>query len=220
MTFMIPMRNKLHTATHAPMLPRPIQCQPNMVSFAPLQSNKGRVRIPAMPPQPCTGKASRGSSTLSASKRKCPSSSKMPPTKPVTMAIEGSTLATPAQIATRPAKMPLHMPHISNSLPLATANRMRKTVVPPVAAARVEFMATRHAAYASPSPAIDSCDPQLKPYHPNHKMKVPSTHNSGAHGLKSSGLMKRSLRGPSRIAPVKAPTPPTRCTMPEPAKSL
>mmetsp|Transcript_104798 Transcript_104798/g.197501 ORF Transcript_104798/g.197501 Transcript_104798/m.197501 type:complete len:206 (-) Transcript_104798:10-627(-) len=201
----------------------PRQCQPNMVVLTPLQSKRGLVNKPQIPPQPCTAKASRGSSIPIAASERWPSSWKAPPRAPVAMAMEGSTALTPAQIATRPAKMPLHMPHRSYSTgPLAPlcARRKVKTTSPPAAAARVEFIATRAAAVASASLSILSCDPQLKPYQPNHKMKVPSTTKWALDGLKSSGCSQRPLRGPSTAAPVRAPMPPTKCTMPEPAKSL
>lgn len=63
-------------------------------------------------------------------------------------------------------------------------------------------------------------EPQLKPYHPNHKMKVPSTIKGKLWGPNSSGVWKRPLRGPAMAAPTKAPTPPVMCTTPEPAKSM
>ena len=60
--------------------------------------------------------------------------------------------------------------------PLAQSarRRKRKTVMPPVAAEMVVFMAT-WAAKAPVSPlCIARVEPGLKPYQPNHRAKVPS----------------------------------------------
>jgi len=62
----------------------------------------------------------------------------------------------------------------------------------------------------------------LKPYQPIQRMKVPRTWK----GVDWPGIgtgwpasSKRPMRGPMKIAPQSAATPPVKCTTPEPAKS-
>merc|ERR1711865_968693 len=96
------------------------------------------------------------------------------------------------------------------------------TVRPPAAADKVVFM---HTVWIKTelSPVAPRADPPLKPYHPNHKIKVPNTINPTLCGLNSSLSVsgsKRPMRGPRNIAPYKPEKPPVICTIPEPAKSV
>ena len=68
---------------------------------------------------------------------------------------------------------------------------------------------------------MPSVEPGLKPYQPNHRMKVPSTTRLAlwpgiGFTLPASN---RPMRGPSTVAPASAAAPPTMCTTPQPAKS-
>lgn len=96
------------------------------------------------------------------------------------------------------------------------------TVSPPAAAERVVFMQTVWINIEL-SPVAPRAEPPLKPYQPNHKMKVPSTIRPTLCGLNSSLSVsgsKRPIRGPRKIAPYKPEKPPVMCTIPEPAKSV
>ena len=88
------------------------------------------------------------------------------------------------------------------------------TVMPPVAADKVVFIAT----CAAMAPVAPSCMPRvlpgLKPYQPNHREKVPSTTNGRLWISNSSGFSKRPLRGPKIIVPIKPATPPVKWTTP------
>eukprot|EP00438_Fugacium_kawagutii_P001415 Skav219554 [mRNA] locus=scaffold4026:14290:15015:- [translate_table: standard] len=81
-------------------------------------------------------------------------------------------------------------------------------------------MATCAAKAPSPPDFMVSVEPGLKPYHPNHRAKVPSTTNGKLWHSNSSGFVKRPLRGPKMKVPARPATPPQRCTTPEPAKSM
>merc|ERR1740127_298341 len=119
---------------------------------------------------------------------------------------------------TRPARMPLHMPPTSYFLKIA--KRRHNTTIPEVAAEIVVFIATWAASWPVEVEDMPSVEPQLKPYQPNHKMNVPNTTSGVLCGSKFSSLSKRPFRGPTTMAPTRAPTPPVMCTMPLPAKSL
>ena len=59
--------------------------------------------------------------------------------------------------------------------------------------------------------------------HPNHRMKVPKIWSSGdccTIGCGTPSCLKRPMRGPVTIIPVNAETPPTMCTITQPAKSV
>ena len=100
-----------------------------------------------------------------------------PSINPVNMAHPHSMLPQPAVILTKPARMPLHKPPTSYFLVMKY--RKMKTVRPPVAAARVVFMATCAASAPSLPPFMVKVLPGLKPYQPNHSAKVPNLRQLG-----------------------------------------
>ena len=68
-----------------------------------------------------------------------------------------------------------------------------------------------------------SCEPALKPNHPNQRMNTPSTTMGIAwpaicRGVPSGVYLPK--RGPRNTAPASAAAPPVTCTTVEPAKSL
>merc|ERR1719317_386029 len=87
------------------------------------------------------------------------------------MMIENSGAMTEhgAVIDTRPANTPLHARPMLQ-FPESILPKMEQ-VSPPLAAARVVVTATSAAVDIAPSTA--TVDPQLNPYHPNHKINVP-----------------------------------------------
>mmetsp|Transcript_19988 Transcript_19988/g.42684 ORF Transcript_19988/g.42684 Transcript_19988/m.42684 type:complete len:202 (+) Transcript_19988:194-799(+) len=137
------------------------------------QSKSPAAMVPHAPQAPCTAKASTGSSTLQSFKTAEASENIRPPQKPMQTAEPHSTLPQPAVIETRPARIPLQKPPISYFL--VAAKRMRKTTRPPVAAESVVFIATCAPIIPLSAVAMPSVEPQLKPYHPNQRMKVPRT---------------------------------------------
>merc|ERR1719502_2279497 len=173
-----------------------------------------------MPHAPCTGKASTTSSILSFLISMDVPWYIKPPMKPMMMVSQGFTKAQPAVMDTKPARMPLQKPPTSRSLGGTTNARNMKTTSPATHGDRVVFTATRPAVCASPLLFIDSVLPGLKPYHPNHKQKVPKTTKGMLCGTNSSSFTQRSFRGPTKRAPQIAPTPPTKWTRPLPAKSM
>merc|ERR1719379_1918664 len=60
--------------------------------------------------------------------------------------------------------------------------------------ASVVLTATRPAVCAVPSSCIESVLPELNPYHPNHRQKVPSTVNGMLCGAKVSWSIAGSKR--------------------------
>mmetsp|Transcript_5566 Transcript_5566/g.15761 ORF Transcript_5566/g.15761 Transcript_5566/m.15761 type:complete len:207 (-) Transcript_5566:404-1024(-) len=174
---------------------------------------------PQAPQKPCTGEASKGSSILSLS-----SSSQAPTytkeaTKPHRMAAQGSTTEHEAVMPTRPASAPLHTAMRSHT---PTCMYLIISVVMPAAAAdSVVVTAVRPTATSAPSNS--SMEPGLKPYQPNHRMKVPSTTRGAECPGMSTALpseSKRPMRGPTSQAPMRPATPPVMCTTPLPAKSI
>ena len=93
--------------------------------------------------------------------------------------------------------------------------RSRKTVIPPVAAAKVVFIATWAAKAPSLPDFIVRVEPGLKPYHPNQRAKVPSTTNGKLWHSNSSGFVKRPFLGPRIVVPARPAAPPVRCTTPD-----
>mmetsp|Transcript_1449 Transcript_1449/g.4988 ORF Transcript_1449/g.4988 Transcript_1449/m.4988 type:complete len:208 (+) Transcript_1449:413-1036(+) len=174
---------------------------------------------PHAPLKPCTGEASTTSSMLRAMRSLCAPMYTKAEMTPMTKAPSNSTVEHPAVMATRPERMPLLAYSImywwSTSFPRKVVTRQ------PVAAAMVVVTAVRPALSEAP-PEMTSVETQLKPYHPTHRMSVPSVWKMGDCPTMvpsvPSGL-KRPLRGPIIHEPMKAATPPVMCTTPEPAKS-
>ena len=132
----------------------------------------------------------------------------------------GSTMSGPAVIETRPESAPLRM--ASRSTRPNTGRDMNSAATAPADAARFVFTSTLLMATASATPARASCDPPLKPSHPNHRMRTPKVTNGTFEG--GVGLMLPSGRnlptlGPATMMPAIAAQPPVECTMVEPAKS-
>merc|ERR1711965_1026054 len=94
----------------------------------------------------------------------------MTPTK--TAAYAGHD-AQPAVIDTSPVSTPLHMHATSHCLPGPRTRSSTTAVMPPHEAEMVVVAKTR-AAVAVARPVIASVEPALKPYHPIHRMNVPS----------------------------------------------
>mmetsp|Transcript_115018 Transcript_115018/g.303724 ORF Transcript_115018/g.303724 Transcript_115018/m.303724 type:complete len:262 (-) Transcript_115018:161-946(-) len=184
------------------------------------QSKTAAARMPQHPQKQWTGTASRGSSTSSFTRSMEKAWYTKAPMRPIENALPASTFAQGAVMDTRPARMPLHMPQTSYA-PIIK-NRRKNTVRPPVAALMVVFITT-WAASSPTSSFISSVDPQLKPFQPNHRMKVPSTTRGRLCGSNSPGCArqagKRPLRAPSTSVPTSPATPPVTCTTPLPAKS-
>lgn len=82
----------------------------------------------------------------------------------------GFTTAHGAVIDTNPPKTPLRIEGTHQILATVYLSKVA-TIIPPDAAANVVFTATFDA--NSIAPAAANVDPQLNPYHPNHKIKVP-----------------------------------------------
>mmetsp|Transcript_34905 Transcript_34905/g.25296 ORF Transcript_34905/g.25296 Transcript_34905/m.25296 type:complete len:202 (+) Transcript_34905:420-1025(+) len=177
-------------------------------------------RRPHAPHMPCTTEASQGSSMRSQRRTLWPMWSTQAPTKPITTAIHGWTTEQLAVMDTRPARMPLRPIDTSNTPSKILARRV--AVMHDTEAAMVVVMATLPATMAAP-PEIASVEPQLNPYHPNHRMKTPSDWSVLLPSWSWAGepsSSKRPVRGPTTIAPTRPDMPPTMCTMPEPAKSI
>mmetsp|Transcript_24956 Transcript_24956/g.62250 ORF Transcript_24956/g.62250 Transcript_24956/m.62250 type:complete len:208 (-) Transcript_24956:375-998(-) len=100
---------------------------------------------------------------------------------------------------------------------------MNMAVRPPAAAAMVVHTAERPTTATESAPTMASIDPGLKPYHPTHRTKVPSTTREALWPGMAMGrpsAPKRPVRGPTITAPMSPAKPPTMCTTPEPAKSI
>src|SRR5258708_28663895 len=73
-----------------------------------------------------------------------------------------------------------------------------------------------------PFPDAPNVEPGLNPNQPNARIKQPSRTSTMSWPGMATGLPSRvnfPMRGPSIIARANAPSPPTACTTPEPAKS-
>merc|ERR1719324_898507 len=109
--------------------------QPWCLSMPAPKSKSAAAMQPQIPAAPCTGNASRGSSIFSFWRRAEAPAYQKPPMILIIKAEPDSTLEHGAVIETNPAKIPLHSPPMSYFF--VTANRMRKTVMPPEAAESV-----------------------------------------------------------------------------------
>ena len=136
------------------------------------------------------------------------------------MAPTGDTRSHPAVMPTSPASTPLSVSE-SDGLPYFI-HVMNIVAVPPATAARLVVRKTWLMAVRFTSPEAASCEPGLKPNQPSQRMKTPSEASvrlwPGMARLLPS-LLYLPMRGPSAMAPIRASTPPTLCTMAEPAKS-
>merc|ERR1719161_1824806 len=131
----------------------------------------------------------------------------------------GSTAAHPAVIETSPARTPLQTAPRSQ-----TPDRSFAATVTRRAAAQgaiVVVTATRPA--SRPNPLMPRVDPQLNPYHPNQRTKVPSAMSVKlciGIGRTLPSAPNRPVRGPTTAAPTRAAMPPVMCTIVLPAKSI
>ena len=136
--------------------------------------------------------------------------------EPINAAAHGETNAHAAVIATRPANIPLIIiPGFG--LPVRRVIQNIEATAP-----NAPEIAVLAATVANCTSVAESVDAALNPNQPNNRIKVPSI----AIGKWWPGIGNDfpsgeyfPIRGPSTIAPVKAATPPTKCTTPEPAKS-
>lgn len=124
-----------------------------------------------------------------------------PPTNPMKMAQYSLELSHPAVMLTNPASSPFARED-THSMWSTTIVKM-KTVRPPAAADRVVFM---HTVWITRefAPVAPRAEPPLNPYHPNHKMNVPSTIRPTLCGRNSSLSVSgsnRPMRGPRKMAP-------------------
>mmetsp|Transcript_7810 Transcript_7810/g.24871 ORF Transcript_7810/g.24871 Transcript_7810/m.24871 type:complete len:208 (-) Transcript_7810:591-1214(-) len=183
---------------------------------------KPNATSPQRPQAPCTAKASTTSSTFRLRMAMEVPWYTIPPISPMIAASQGFTTAQPAVMDTSPARMPLQKPLTSKSFGGSTWALSKKTNKPATHGESVVFAATRPAVCAVASSCIEPVLPALKPYQPNHRKKVPSTQKGMLCPSKAvaSAASQRPLRGPTATAPHSAPTPPTRCTRPLPAKSM
>mmetsp|Transcript_4984 Transcript_4984/g.16412 ORF Transcript_4984/g.16412 Transcript_4984/m.16412 type:complete len:245 (+) Transcript_4984:656-1390(+) len=180
---------------------------------------------PHKPQAPWTAKASSGSSILSLRMVHEATWYTIAPTKPMTIDAQTSTVEQPAVILTSPPSSELQVAarsHIGTPPSWLGRPRLRSSpVVAPEAAASVVVTAARAASRAKPAGVIARVEPGLNPYQPNQRRKVPSTCSEDDWPAKSvSSPTKRPSRGRMVRAPIKAQTPPVRCTTPEPAKSI
>ena len=132
----------------------------------------------------------------------------------------GLTKSHPAVMATSPASTPLRVSE-NDGLPYLIHD-VNIVPIPPAAAARLVVRNTCDMAMRLTSPEAASCEPGLNPNHPNHRMNTPKAAAirlwPGIAWLLPS-LPYLPRRGPRAIAPTNANTPPTLCTIAEPAKS-
>jgi len=183
-----------------------------------------RTRPDAITPQnphiPCTEKASSGSSILRYFINLVELTKRIPDTTPMSSDHHELAASHPAVMPTRPANNPLESEDTHSIL--SKSMMSKKTVRPPAAAESVVFMHTTWIAIEL-EPVAPRAEPPLNPYHPNHRIKVPSTTIPTLCGLNSSSAVSESnlpKRGPRKIAPMMPHTAPSMCTMPEPAKSV
>mmetsp|Transcript_67171 Transcript_67171/g.188022 ORF Transcript_67171/g.188022 Transcript_67171/m.188022 type:complete len:265 (+) Transcript_67171:411-1205(+) len=213
-------------STHAPVLQAPSsprsQAQPvgrwNLSAFM-CQLKSGPDTRPQNPGTACTAKTSLGSSKPNLLSTNEAHRYSIAPTAPMHSEAQWVTELQPAEMDTRPARTPLHMPRRSPVLPQLKANRSQNAVRPPAAADSVVFMATCEANSASLTPVMDCVMPQWRPCHPNHAMKVPRTTRGTLFGTNSSGEVQRPGRVGQKIVPTKATLPPHKWITPLPAKS-
>ena len=138
-----------------------------------------------------------------------------PAMAPVTTAPSGFMVPVPAVIPTNPASTPL--PVMATSSEPALRQMTAPATTPPAAAAKSVVTA----ALITKSSAASS-EPGLNPNQPNHRMNTPSTTKAmlcpgRARGLPFSSYLP--MRGPKKMAPIRAAQPPVLWTMVDPAKS-
>jgi len=175
---------------------------------------------PQNPLMPCTENASSGSSTFIYLRNLVDATNRQPDTTPISSDHHELAASHPAVMPTSPASSPFE----SDDTHSMWSNAMIRmnTVSPPAAADRVVFMQTTWMA-TELLPVAPSADPPLKPYHPNHRIRVPKTTIPTLCGLNSSSAVSESnlpILGPKNIAPISPHTAPNMCTMPDPAKSV
>merc|ERR1711959_256710 len=93
--------------------------------------------------------------------------------KPTRTVAPGWMLPQPAVIETRPPRIPPHTDVTDHAFGSITKRRISIAAMPPAAGASVVFTATSPAEPAHAKPSMYKVLPQLKPYHPNQRMKVP-----------------------------------------------
>ena len=173
--------------------------------------------VPHTPAAPWTAKAPIGSSIFSLRSTKPTTPTTISPAmNPVTMAAQGSIVAQPAVMPTRPPSAPL--PAIGTSgRPVRSQFSAVAPMVPAHAASTV--LSATNITISSAA----SSEPALKPNQPNHRMNTPRMASvtlwpGMVRDVPSAAYLP--MRGPSIQAPTRAIQPPTLWTMVEPAKSL
>ncbi len=170
-----------------------------------------------MPAMPCTEIAPTGSSTPSFSNMGIESVTIRPATRPTTTDQPVAMRSGAAVMPTKPPRAPLSvMP--GSGRPSFLDHAVNMAPMAPAAADSVVVTATE----AKSAPTAASVEPALNPYQPNQRMNTPSAPSMSewpgiAFGLPFSSYLP--IRGPMVRTPARAATPPTRWTMPEPAKS-
>ena len=167
--------------------------------------------VPRLPHTPCTEEAPTGSSIF----RRCSINSTakimtVPQMAPIRAAPIGDTRSHPAVTPTSPARIPLSVRE-SDGLPYLIQLTI-KARNPPVQAARLVVRNTCEMAVWSPYPAAASCEPGLKPNHPNQRMNTPRQASvrlwpGMAFDFPSFPYLPK--RGPRMAAPTNAIHPPT-----------
>mmetsp|Transcript_25253 Transcript_25253/g.49684 ORF Transcript_25253/g.49684 Transcript_25253/m.49684 type:complete len:268 (-) Transcript_25253:525-1328(-) len=171
-----------------------------------------------MPQQQCTGKAPTTSSIWYLSSTQVPSLYATHEPIPHTTAPKALVVAHEAVTPTRPPRIALR---ISQKLYLFSLHLLHTKIT--TAAVQGEIVVFRNTAAATSHllSTIDSVLPQLKPYHPNHRMKVPRDATTTLWPWKELSNIGSYLwcRAPTDMQANKAPTPPRVCTTQLPAKS-
>jgi hypothetical protein len=149
------------------------------------------------------------------SKKSTENTTRIPATNPMTIAHGPVIAAVPAVMPTNPARSPFPVIETSG-LPVFSHTVIMAPSAPAHAASVVVTAMPPIAASAA------SSDPGLNPYQPTSRMKQPRIANGTlcpriARGLPSGPYFPR--RGPRARAPQNDATPPTMCTMLDPAKS-
>ena len=175
--------------------------------------------VPQAPLAPWTATAPTGSSMWHLrSRNSTTTTTSTPATAPMTMEPRPETVLHPAVMATRPAREALR--HMDTSgLPFLHQVRAMHTTVA-MAGARV--VVAKILASSSMEPAAAP----LKPYQPNQRMNTPKA----PRGRLWAGMALETflpfffvylpIRGPRKMAPSRAQTPPAMWITQEPAKSI
>ncbi len=201
--------------TNAPTPRTPVSCTRKL-----LFPERQTASVPQTPAKRCAGTAPTTSSILMRSSSFSPAVHRNAPTAPMIIASQGSVMSGPAVIATRPAMAPLRAEKRSVRPRMGRETKM--AVSTPAAAARLVLTRMLLIATASATPARASCEPPLKPNHPNQRMKTPRVTAGMLDGgviLTEPSLRNLPQRAPTTMAPAKAAQPPVEWTMVEPAKS-